>query len=96
MSFRLRRSFPQTGLSYAEQSPWARPKPQLSGGTPGIEVAELPREEIEIPVMPAPAPTVQNVTDVDGETPSDPRLLRIAVAIVVLVAALAVLWAMLV
>ena len=96
MGIRFRNSLPETDLSYSEQSPWARPKPRLSQSTPGIEVAELPREEIEIPVVPAQSEPVQNVIDVDEDTRSDPRLLRIAIAIVVFVAALAVLWAILV
>ena len=43
---------PGTGLSYSQQSPWARPKPpgQTSAvsSAPGVEVTKLPLDEIEV------------------------------------------------
>jgi len=91
---------PGTGLTYTEQSPWQRPKPHADGA-PGIEVAELPREEIEISAAATPAlrpPTTVDldVPQADDEMHRDPRLLPIALVLVALVAAAAVLWALLV
>lgn len=89
---------PGTGLSYSEQSPWQRPKPAARVAAPGIEVAELPRVEIDVPpVLEAkPATHEAGKPDVEDLTQADPRLLRIALAIVALVAAAAVVWALLV
>jgi hypothetical protein len=83
---------PGTGLSYTEQSPWARPTPHRPGAA-GIEVAELPVTDIDAqpvpPVQPAtPAPEVE-----DDDTQSDPRLVPIMLAIVGSIALVAVLWA---
>jgi len=91
---------PGTGLSYTEQSPWQRPE-RHADGAPGIEVAELPREEIEISAAGTPAlrpPTALDldVPQADDEMHADPRLLPIALVLVALVAAAAVLWALLV
>ena len=89
---------PGTGLSYSEQSPWRRPKPAVQVVAPGIEVAELPRVEIDVPPVPEAKPASHPPSKPDAEdvTQADPRLLKIALAIVGLVAASAVLWALLV
>lgn len=90
---------PETALSYSEQSISARPGPHVSSQAPGIEVAELPTEEIEIPPAPMAQPDA-NQADVaaDGAdaAQSDPRLLPIALLIIGFVAAAALLWAALV
>jgi hypothetical protein len=87
---------PGTGLSYSEQSPWQRPKPPVAA--PGIEVAELPHVEIDVPPVPGanPASHQPSKPDADEVTQADPRLMKISLAIVGLVAAAAVLWALLV
>jgi hypothetical protein len=89
---------PGTGLSYSEQSPWQRPKPTPRIAAPGIEVAELQRVEIDVPPVPQAKPVLHEAgkPDADDLTQADPRLLKIALAIVALVAATAVLWALLV
>lgn len=87
---------PGTGLSYSEQSPWQRPKAQVAA--PGIEVAELPRVEIDVPPVPdaTTASHQSHGPDAEDMTQADPRLLKIALAIAALVAAAAMLWALLV
>jgi hypothetical protein len=67
-------------------------------GARGIEVAELPQEEIEITAAATepPHPPMPPQQDVIDETQGDPRLLPIALALVALVAAISVLWALLV
>jgi len=89
-----------TDLSYSEQSPWARPMPdvQRSAQPPassGIEVAELPRIEIEVP-SPAAGQRIslRSPGQADDEA-ADPRLVPIAILIVALIASAAVLWALL-
>ena len=86
------------GLSYSEQSPWQRPKPAAQASAPGIEVAELPRVEIDVPPVAEakPVPHDASKPDVDDLTQADPRLLKIALAIVALIAVAALLWAVLV
>jgi hypothetical protein len=87
---------PGTGLSYTEQSPWKRPEPHVEAVAPGIDVAELPLEEIEIPPVssgPSAAFAPAVVHPDDDEAHSDPRLLPIALAIVALITALVVVWA---
>lgn len=102
---------PGTGLSYSEQSPWARPKPHIAQ-SPGIEVAELqPLDKITVtPVLPpratgaAPAhdetrggATAAEVENADDdEQQSERRLVLIALAIVAIVAVAALGWALLV
>jgi hypothetical protein len=81
---------PGTGLSYTEQSPWARPKSHAPAS--GIEVAELSPVEIEVPPVPAtPTPTVDDISDEVAH--ADPRLLPIMLVISGLIAAAAILWA---
>jgi len=66
---------------------------------PGIEVAELPHEEIDITaarVPDAPVAVEPKSSAADGETPPDTRLVPLALALVAVVAAVAVLWALLV
>jgi hypothetical protein len=90
---------PGTGLSYTEQSPWARTEPHVSPTpAPGIEVAELPQVEIEVPPAPEPAAApAPALVDVDDDVAhADPRLLPIVLGIVALITAAAVLWAALV
>jgi len=87
-------------VSDTEQSPWQRPAARADAAR-GIEVAELPREEIEISAsaIPAPRPPVtlaQDATVADDELPADPRLVPIVLALVAVVAAIAVLWALLI
>lgn len=102
---------PGTGISYSEQSPWARPKPHPPA-VPGIEVTELPHlDEIEVP--PVLPPRSQNValTHSEGATDrgrhvptsneppddeADPRLLPIALVIAAIVAIVAIGWTFLV
>ena len=102
---------PGTGLSYSEQSPWARPKPHPPA-VPGIEVAELPHlDEIEVPpVLPARAQNVapahsEGATNRGLDVPTsdeapddeaDPRLLPIALVIAAIVAIVAIGWTFLV
>ena len=64
-------------------------------------MTELPQEEIEITAAATPAPNpstmrVQDMTNADDETQADPRLLAISLALVAVVAAAAVIWALLV
>jgi len=92
---------PGTGLSYTEQSPWARPKSAHdydSPVVPGIEVAELPRVEIEVPPVREPAATPAPLgVDVDDDVAhADPALVWIAVAIAVLIGIGAIAWALLI
>lgn len=87
---------PETGLSYTEQSPWARPKPHPQADETGIEVAELPREEIDVPAVAEPAAATAVAIDAgigDDAAHADPRLLPIVLAIVAVIALAAVLWA---
>ncbi|HEX6795905.1 MAG TPA: DUF4236 domain-containing protein [Casimicrobiaceae bacterium] len=102
---------PGTGISYSEQSPWARPKPH-SPAVPGIEVTELPHvDEIEVP--PVLPPRAQNValaqsaaapdrgSDMaaaheQSDDEADPRLLPIALVIAAIVAIVAIGWTFLV
>ena len=91
---------PGTGLSYTEQSPWQRPSAPADA-VRGIEVAELPQEEIEIIAAATPARHPSRTLEHDtvhayDETQADPRLLPIALALAALVATIAVLWALLV
>ena len=87
---------PGTGLGYTEHSAWARPKPHASQtSAPGIEVAELPREEIDVLPVPVPAPFPAQALASDNEQ-ADPRLLPIVIVIVTLIAAAAVMWALLI
>ena len=91
-----------TGLSYSEESPWARPKPHvqtsaLPAAAPGIEVAELPHvEEIELPPAPAAQAVTVPTSDEADDVGADPRLVPIALAIAALVAIVALAWALLV
>jgi Protein of unknown function (DUF4236) len=90
---------PGTGLSWTEQSAWARTKPHLQTSAPpavpGIEVTELPRVEIEIPPVrdATPTPTVDDDVG-DDVVNADPRLLPIVLVIAALIAAAAVIWAL--
>jgi hypothetical protein len=87
---------PGTGLSYTEQSPWVRPTPHSDPGDSGIDVAELPHDEIEVPPVgeqQAQPIRLALVRDVDMV---DPLLLPIALAIAGVVAVAALLWAALV
>ena len=99
---------PGTGISYSEQSPWARPTSRRPAA-PGIEVAELPHlDEIEVPpVLPLRTRNVaaahpESATD-DGHTvptadqrvddeAADPRLLPITLAIAAIIAIVAIGW----
>lgn len=91
---------PGTGLSYTEQSAWARPKvPVAPSPAPeaGIEVAEL--EPVEIDIPPAREPTQPDNSASDDESANaegDPRLVPIVLAIAAAVALASVLWALLV
>jgi hypothetical protein len=88
---------PGTGLSYTEQSAWARPTSHALSPTQGIEVAELPREEIEVPPVLEPlAATAPAIDDFGDVAHADPRLLPIVLAIVGIVAIAAIAWALLV
>jgi hypothetical protein len=94
---RARVGIPGTGLSYTEQSAWARPTPHALSPTQGIEVAELPREEIEVPPVLEPlAATAPAIDDFGDVAHADPRLLPIVLAIVGIVAIAAIAWALLV
>ena len=86
---------PGTGLSDSQPSVWARPKPRSPEAAAGIEVAELPRIDIDVPPV-AEAPLD---TPPAGKTPAlaaDPRLLPIVLALVSLIVLAAVAWALLV
>jgi hypothetical protein len=83
-------------LSYAEQSPWRRPTPTSVHGAPGIEVAELPRIEIDVPPVSEPPPPRAEPAADDDAAQADPLLMPIALLIVALVTAAAVIWAALV
>jgi preprotein translocase subunit Sec61beta len=90
---------PAAGISYSEESPWARPKPHVQPsvrvpGAPGIEVAELPREDIDIPPAPVVAPA--RARRDDGAESTDPRLVVVSLAIAGIVALAAILWAALI
>ena len=91
---------PGTGVSYSEQSPWARPRPQLQvselPATPGIEVTELAPVEIDVLPVPLPAPAATPETGDDDAEHGDPRLFWLAIAIVSALAVAAVVWALLV
>src|SRR5689334_11138175 len=108
-------AIPGTGLSYSEQSPWARPKPprptSAGSSAPGVEVRELPLDEIEV----TPAGLARDVR-IDSAAPeggnhaegiavaggliddeeADPRLVPIALAVVAIVAIAALASALLV
>lgn len=102
---------PGTGISYSEQSPWARPKPHPAAA-PGIEVTELPHlDEIDVPPVLAPRPhnvalahpeaatdRTRDVPTADEQTDdeADPRLLPIALVIAAIVAIVAIGWTVLV
>ena len=102
---------PGTGLSYSEQSPWARPKPRETSAAVGIDVTELPHvDEIEVPPARSqrassavPTQKHETVDDVHGQMDErvnadegDRRLVLIALAIVVIVAIATLAWALLV
>jgi hypothetical protein len=87
---------PGTELSYSEQSPWKRPKPDVQAVVPGFDVAELPLEEIDVSAVssgPSAAFAPAAVHPDDDEAHSDPRLLPIVLALVALITALIVVWA---
>jgi len=84
---------PGTGLSYTEQSPWARPTP--THPSTGIEVAELPAVAIE--AAPAPTEPPLDPIEVDEDAgDADPHLLPIALGVAGIIALVALLWALLI
>ena len=105
---------PGTGLSYSEQSPWARPKPSVQtsalASAPGVELTELPIDEIEVPpaqpprTVSAEAALAETATKAHApaaneridEQDGNQRLVLIALVIVAIVAIVALGWALLV
>jgi hypothetical protein len=88
---------PGTGLSYTEQSPWSHPKPHTTASAPGIEVAELPREEIEVtPVPEQPVVLRDERVHEHPEDARDSRLVPIMLVILGLITAAALIWAALI
>jgi len=102
---------PGTGISYSEQSPWARPKPHPAAA-PGIEVTELPHlDEIEVPPVLPPGTQKAAVAQSEAapgrgrdvpkaheqsDDEADRRLLPIALVIAAIVAIVAIGWTFLV
>ena len=87
---------PGTGLSYTEETPWKRI--ESTANAPGLDVAELPREDIQIaaPLAPAESTPGSDWGGTHDDDLRDPWLAPIMLIIVGIIAVAAVTWALLV